>query len=72
MRSAAKLVSFFFIASHQHMVKDEIKPYLSLFVSQVNGDTVTLHLEVKSTRERATPDKAVWGYSVTIAADQVI
>jgi hypothetical protein len=36
----------------------------------VNGDTVTLCLEVKSTRERATPDKAVWGYSVTIATDQ--
>ena len=37
----------------------------------MNGDTVTLYLEVKSSRERATPDKAVWGYSVIVAADQV-
>ncbi|XP_028400510.1 probable E3 ubiquitin-protein ligase HECTD4 [Dendronephthya gigantea] len=39
-------------------------------IVKVNGDTVTLCLEVKSTRERATPDKAVWGYSVVIAANQ--
>ena len=32
---------------------------------------MTLFLEVKSTRERATPDKAVWGFSCVIAADQV-
>ena len=40
-------------------------------IFKVNGDTVTLCLEVKSTRERATPDKAVWGFSVIIAANQV-
>ena len=44
---------------------------LTLHGFQVNGDTVTFCLEVKSTRERATPDKAVWGYSVIVAADQV-
>jgi len=35
---------------------------------QVEGDTVTLAFEMRSGREHNTPDKAMWGFLITIRA----
>ena len=34
----------------------------------MNSDTVTISFQVKSTRERGTPDKAVWGFACIVSA----
>jgi hypothetical protein len=34
----------------------------------VEGDTVTLSFEMRSGREHNTPDKAMWGFLVTVRA----
>ena len=35
---------------------------------QVEGDTVTFSFEMRSGREHNTPDKAMWGFHVTVRA----
>lgn len=35
---------------------------------QVDGDTVTFSFEMRSGREHNTPDKAMWGFLVTVRA----
>lgn len=37
---------------------------------QVEGDTVTFSFEMRSGREHNTPDKAMWGYLVTVRAQE--
>jgi len=34
----------------------------------VEGDTVTFSFEMRSGREHNTPDKAMWGFLVTVRA----
>ena len=34
---------------------------------KVEGDAVTIFFQLKSTRERSTPDQAVWGFSCIIS-----
>lgn len=38
---------------------------------QVDGDTVTFSFEMRSGREHNTPDKAMWGFLVTVRAQVV-
>ena len=35
---------------------------------QIEGDTVTLSFEMRSGREHNTPDKAMWGFLITVRA----
>ncbi|XP_013380029.1 probable E3 ubiquitin-protein ligase HECTD4 isoform X2 [Lingula anatina] len=37
---------------------------------KVDGDTVTLSFEMRSGREHNTPDKAMWGFMVTVRAQE--
>ena len=37
-------------------------------IIKVDGDTVTLTFEMRSGREQNTPDKAMWGFHVTVRA----
>ncbi|KAK3084084.1 hypothetical protein FSP39_007865 [Pinctada imbricata] len=37
---------------------------------KVEGDTVTLSFEMRSGREHNTPDKAMWGFQVTVRAQE--
>ena len=37
---------------------------------QVDGDTVTFSFEMRSGREHNTPDKAMWGFLVTVRAQE--
>lgn len=46
-----------------HVIYDWSKLYI-----QVDGDTVTFSFEMRSGREHNTPDKAMWGFLVTVRA----
>lgn len=35
---------------------------------KVEGEAVTFSFQVKSARERSTPDQAVWGFSCTVSS----
>ena len=35
---------------------------------KVEGEAVTLSFQVKSARERNTPDHAIWGFSCTVSS----
>ena len=35
-------------------------------IVKVDGDTVTIAFEMRSGREHNTPDKAVWGFKVSL------
>ena len=37
---------------------------------QVDGDTVTITFEMRSGREHNTPDKAMWGFLITVRAQE--
>ncbi len=37
---------------------------------QVDGDTVTVTFEMRSGREHNTPDKAMWGFVITVRAQE--
>ena len=39
-------------------------------VMKIDGDTITLSFEMRSGREHNTPDKAVWGFKVSIRAQE--
>ncbi|XP_030623120.1 LOW QUALITY PROTEIN: probable E3 ubiquitin-protein ligase HECTD4 [Chanos chanos] len=43
---------------------------LLFIVFQVEGDTVTFSFEMRSGREHNTPDKAMWGFSCTVRAQE--
>uniref|UniRef100_A0A672P8W3 Uncharacterized protein n=1 Tax=Sinocyclocheilus grahami TaxID=75366 RepID=A0A672P8W3_SINGR len=42
----------------------------NLMCFQVEGDTVTFSFEMRSGREHNTPDKAMWGFSCTVRAQE--
>ena len=37
---------------------------------KVEGDTLTIYFEMRSGREHNTPDKVVWGFRVSIRAQE--
>ena len=37
---------------------------------KVEGDTVTFSFEMRSGREHNTPDRAIWGFSCTVRAQE--
>jgi E3 ubiquitin-protein ligase HECTD4 len=39
---------------------------------KVDGDTVTFSFEMRSGREHNTPDKAMWGFLVTVRAQESV
>jgi len=39
---------------------------------KVEGEVVTISFQVKSARERNTPDNAVWGFSCTVSTKVMI
>lgn len=39
--------------------------------SQIDGDTVTVTFEMKSGREHSTPDRALWGFSLTVRPQEM-
>ena len=56
------LIKFVFMRAF-HVIYDWSKLYI-----QVDGDTVTFSFEMRSGREHNTPDKAMWGFLVTVRA----
>ena len=41
---------------------------MGFLLFQIDGDTVTFSFEMRSGREHNTPDKAMWGFLVTVRA----
>uniref|UniRef100_A0A671K5X4 Probable E3 ubiquitin-protein ligase HECTD4 n=1 Tax=Sinocyclocheilus anshuiensis TaxID=1608454 RepID=A0A671K5X4_9TELE len=52
--------------------KDLVKVRISdtMLSGKVEGDTVTFSFEMRSGREHNTPDKAMWGFSCTVRAQE--